>query len=183
MSGTQSGDFAVEYDAKARARQGARRGHSGPPLKWLGLIAVLLVAGIFVYQRLDLNLWTPSDPPSVMAEGGCLDFEIEPADAEPPMSLDEVVVDIHDQTDHLESRDVHWAKFGYPFLERGRVLGGGNPENRTPVWTIVFEDEFDQRTVSRLWNEREGERFTVLYDPEDERITRSCGGGYDLAND
>jgi hypothetical protein len=175
MFGTQSNDYALEYVAKARARQGAQRHRKGPPLRWLGLIIVLLVAGIVVFERLDLELWSSPDTPTVIAEGGCLDFDMGPTGEESPMPLEEIVEDIRVQTDGVVSKDVHWAKFGYPQRARGAIRGGGRTEHRTPVWTIVFEDEFDQRTVSRLWNERGGDRFTVFYNPDDQRITRSCG--------
>jgi hypothetical protein len=187
MTGLSGQEYAGKYEADARRQHGARHNLGGPPGR---MIIAFVVALVLIYFAVDLlGARSSADANgSILKASGCAAYNIEPVNFEPSMPLEEAedavrkeiverslrAADGEGANQTFDPGSLYSAKYGH--LSRPTQGRSPDPQTSDRHWVFIFEDERDAPWYSGVWRRPSGPRFTVVYSPEQDRITSYCGG-------
>ncbi|TVR70618.1 MAG: hypothetical protein EA415_12750 [Sphaerobacteraceae bacterium] len=187
MTGFSGQEYAGQYEVDARRKHGARYNLGGPPGR---MILGFLVALVVIYLGVELlGARSAADANgSILKASGCAAYNIEPVNFEPSMPLEAAEDAVREKIDerNLRAEDgagadqtfqpgaLYWAEYG--FLSRPTQRRSPDPQTSDRHWVFIFEDERDAPWYSTLWRRPSGPRFTVIYSPDQGRISSYCGG-------
>ena len=163
-------DYSMSHEVRnlRDAPDGSRR---RPPL--LGLLVVIagLVVGMIILQSRNGE----DDPTTVLAQGGCFTYSFRAVDRNPPLQLEEVESEVRTLLADEDLGSVHWS--GYGMVGRNGYFDNpdADPGYDGRRWVLIFDDpDEDSGLLTSLFGRNGDPRFTVIFDPEERRIDRTC---------
>ena len=169
MTGVSGQEYAGKYEVDARRQQGAGHNLGGPPGR---MILAFLVSLVLIFLGVELLGARGGAEPngSILRATECVDFNIEPANTEPAIPLEEAEDAVRHEINErglraergyganqtFEPGPLHWAEYGY--LSRPTQGRSPDPQTSNSHWIFIFEDERDAPLVleplaTPIWTE------------------------------